>query len=93
MLGGELIDGGSPDKAVQRGDHRGAFAGGMLRRAVQRVGQEQLRFLRLRDHFIQRRDLFTNGAAPLGAGSVEDGRCGIQGQSQPVGDLDERQPS
>lgn len=66
-----LIDGCPVDEPVQSRDHRGAFAGGVVGRAVQRVGQEHLRSPRLRDHLIQLGDLLTHDLAPLRTGSAE----------------------
>jgi len=36
VFGGELIDSGALDEPVERGDHGGAFAGGLVGGAVQR---------------------------------------------------------
>lgn len=61
VLTDELIDRRPIDQPVQRGDHSDAFAGGVVGRTVQRVGEKPLRTLRLRDHLIQLGDLLTHG--------------------------------
>ena len=78
MFGGELIDGHSVDEPVERAHHRGAFPCGMIGRTVQRVSEEQLRTLRLRDHLIQLCDLLANRSTPLRARRVEDSSRGVQ---------------
>jgi len=93
MLGRELFDRPAADKPVQGADHGGAFAGRMIGGAVQCMGQEELGALCLCDDFVQLRDLLTDGLAPLRAGSVEDSGRGVEGQPQPVCDLDEGQPT
>ena len=77
MFGGESIDRGPGDQPIQGGDHGGAFAGRVFGRAVQRMGQKGLRCLSLGDHLIQLGDLLPKGLAPLRAGGVENGGCGL----------------
>ncbi len=91
MFGDQLIDGDPRDEPVQSGDHRGALAGGVVGRAVQRMAQEPLRALRLRDHLIQLGNLCPHGLTPLRARRIQDSGRGVQRQAQPLGDLDERE--
>lgn len=91
MLGGELIYGCPVDEPVQRCNHRGAVASRVVGGAVQRVSQEFLRSLCLRDHLVQLGDLPTYGLAPLRTGGIEDGGRGVQRQPQLVSDLQERE--
>ena len=65
----------------------------MIRRTVQRVRQELLRAFRLRDHLVQLVKLLANDFSPLRAGSVEDRCGGVERDTQPVEDLDQRQPA
>jgi hypothetical protein len=64
MPGGQLLDRCPRDQAIQRGHHDRAFTGGMLRRTVQGLGQEQLRTLRSGNYRVQLINLLTNGLAP-----------------------------
>ena len=70
VLVGQLSDAHSVDEPVQRTRHRGAFARGMIRGTVQRVREEPLSALRLRDHLIERRDLHADDLPPLRTGRI-----------------------
>jgi hypothetical protein len=77
MFRRELIERRSVDKLVQRGDHRRAFPRGVLGRAVERVAQEHLRLLGLRDRLVQRRNLLSDNLVPpwLGASRTAAAVC------------------
>jgi len=76
MLLGQLSHTHAVDQAVQRARHRGAFAGGMLRRTVQGVCEELLCTSGLPDHLIELIDLVADDFSPLGSGRIEDrGSC------------------
>lgn len=45
------------------------------------------------DHVVKFGDLRANSLPPLRARSVEDSRRSLEGESELVGDLDERQPT
>ena len=93
VLRGEFIDRCPIDKPVQCGDHRRALPSGMFGRAVYCVGKEVLRRPRMCNHVVQLGNLLTNSLTPLRAGSVENSRSGLERESEPVGNLDERQPA
>lgn len=91
VFGGDLVHGGPLHKPVQRGDHRGAVASGMVGGALQRMSQQFPRSLRLRNQPIQLGNLLANGLAPLRTRGVEDSSSGIQRQPHVVRDLEERE--
>jgi hypothetical protein len=90
---GELINGHSIDQPVQSTCHRGAFARRVIRGTTERVRQEELRALRLRNHTVELRDLLAHDLSPLWTGSVEDRRRRLERDAELMKDLDEGQPA